>query len=331
MTSEIWPQQSYVISSDKTSAESSNHRNQQSRHLFHNPADCVTPSAKSNNQQSDLPQKQDAVILVPKFLNLEDSMTNPPLRTLLDFAMDAAWQAGRITLGYFLRDITVEKKQDSTPVTIADRQAEQEIRKMINQYWPGHAILGEEFGLQGEPDGLTWIIDPIDGTKSFVHGVPLYATLLALVDGKTPLLGVIHLPALGESVYAARGEGCFWNGRPARVSQVNELDKAVLLATSLNQFKHCQKGAAWDRLMDATYIQRTWGDAYGYALVATGRAEIMLDPAMSLWDCGPLQVILEEAGGTFTDWQGNPTIFGSDSIATNGHLFDDVMRLVRGE
>ncbi|MBN1317410.1 MAG: histidinol-phosphatase [Anaerolineales bacterium] len=257
-------------------------------------------------------------------------MSKQSQRTLLDFALDAAWQAGRITLGYFQREVAIEHKSDATPVTIADRQAEEEIRKMIEKYWPDHAIIGEEYGAQGEQEGLTWIIDPIDGTKSFVCGVPLYGTLLALVDGKTPLLGIAHFPALGETVYASRGEGCYWNGRPARVSRVDEMKRAVLLCSNLNLYEQFNKDGAWNRLRSATYIQRTWGDAYGYALVATGRAEIMLDPVMSLWDCGPLQIILEEAGGTFTDWQGNPTIFGGESIATNGLLFEDVMRLVKG-
>ncbi len=258
-------------------------------------------------------------------------MSTPPLRSLLEFALDAAWQAGRITLGYFQADVVTERKADNTPVTIADRQAEQKLRELITRYWPDHGIVGEEFGQQASTSGFTWILDPIDGTKSFVHGVPLYAVLIALTDGQAPLIGVAHFPALGETVYAARGEGCYWNGRRARVSTVSELKDAALLASDLNSFGTYGKAEAWQRLVDATYIQRTWGDAYGYALVATGRAEIMVDPAMEIWDAGPLQVILEEAGGTFTDWQGTPTIYGGEAIATNGVLFDQVMQLIREE
>lgn len=256
-------------------------------------------------------------------------MDASPLQQLLDFAVEAAWQAGRVTLGYFQRDLVIERKADNTPVTLADRQAEQTVRQLIAARWPEHAVIGEEYGSQGDTFGLHWIVDPIDGTKSFVCGVPLFGTLLALVDGREPLLGVAHFPALSETVYAARGLGCHWNGRPARVSSVSDLRDAVLLASNLNLFEKHQKTAAWEKLRQATYIQRTWGDAYGYALVATGRAEIMLDPVMSLWDCGPLQVILEEAGGTFTDWQGTPTIYGQEAIATNGALLDDVMLLIR--
>jgi fructose-1,6-bisphosphatase/inositol monophosphatase family enzyme len=171
------------------------------------------------------------------------------------------------------------------------------------------------------------VIDPIDGTKSFMCGVPLYSCLLALVDGDQPLVGVAHFPGLNETIYAAREMGCFWNGRRARVSTVSDLRNAVLLASDVAGYD--TKDEAWRRLIDATYMQRTWGDAYGYLLVATGRAEIMLDAKMNLWDCAPLGVILEEAGGTFTDWQGTATISGGESIATNGVLFDQVMAITR--
>jgi len=254
------------------------------------------------------------------------------LATLLAFALDAAWQAGRITLGHFQTGLAAERKADNSPVTIADRQAEQKLRDLIMTAWPDHALIGEEYGHQpGRRDsGYTWIIDPIDGTKSFISGVPFYGVLLALVKGEQPLLGVTYFPALDEMVYATRGGGCYWNGRRAHVSAVARLADAVLLASDLNTFAQFNRQAPFQRLIDATYYQRTWGDAYGYALVATGRAEVMLDPIMALWDCGPLQVILEEAGGTFTDWRGTPTIFAGEAVATNGTLFAPVMELVRG-
>lgn len=254
----------------------------------------------------------------------------PSLDSLLAFALDAAWQAGRVTLGHYQTGLAAERKADNSPVTLADRQAEQKLRDLITTHWPDHALIGEEYGQQpGRSDsGYTWIIDPIDGTKSFISGVPFYAVLLALVKDEQPLLGVINFPALNEMVYARRGGGCFWNGRPARVSSVARLADAVLLASDLDTFARFNRQEAFQRLIDATYFQRTWGDAYGYALVATGRAEVMLDPVMALWDCGPLQVILEEAGGTFTDWRGTPTIFGGEAVATNGALFEPVMELI---
>jgi histidinol-phosphatase len=250
----------------------------------------------------------------------------PSPQTLIDFALDAAWQAGRITLGHFQNQVSAERKSDNTPVTIADRQAEQKLRELIGKYWPDHGLLGEEFGQQPGASGYRWLIDPIDGTKSFVHGVPIYANLLALTKDDTPILGVAHFPALNETVYAYKGLGCFWNGRRAHVSTVDTLADAVLLTSDLNTM--AERQPIWQRLVDATYIQRTWGDSYGYCLVATGRAEIMLDPIMALWDSGPFQTIMEEAGGTFTDWQGEATIYKPESLATNGLLFEQVRALI---
>lgn len=245
--------------------------------------------------------------------------------SLLQFALDAVWQAGRITLGYFQTQISTERKSDNTAVTIADKQAEEKIRQLILNRWPDHGIIGEEYGNINPDAKLKWIIDPIDGTRSFICGVPLYSTLLALLDGERAILGIIHLPALNETVYAVRGQGCYWNGRRVHVSNVDRLGNAALLISGLDHFQTQVQAEGWQRLVDSTYTQRTWGDAYGYALVATGRAEIMVDPAMHLWDSGPMQVILEESGGTFTDWKGNPTIHAGESIATNGKLFQQVM------
>lgn len=249
------------------------------------------------------------------------------LQPFLDFALDAMWQAGRLTLGYFQTGVAVERKSDNSPVTIADKSAEELLRKLISQRYPDHGIIGEEYGEQAGSSGLTWIVDPIDGTKSFTCGVPLYGSLLALVEDGVPLVGVANFPAMNETVYAARGLGTYWNGRRARVSSVNKLSDAVLLASEIGNYG--AKDAAFQKLVSSTYIQRTWGDSYGYLLVATGRAEIMLDSKMAIWDCAPFPVIFEEAGGTFTDWQGNNTITGGESIATNGVLFEQVMAITK--
>lgn len=253
----------------------------------------------------------------------------PAKSTLLEFALEAAWQAGRITLGYFQTGVPADRKADNTPVTIADRLAEQKIRQLIHEYWPDHGILGEEYGTKQSSSPFTWIIDPIDGTKTFVSGVPLYSNLIALLDGEKTLIGVANFPALGETIYAVRDGGCFWNGRRVNVSSVDNMSNAVALTSGLNYFG--SKAAAWERIVERTYIQRTWGDAYGYFLVATGRAEIMADPAMHIWDSAPFQVILEEAGGTFTDWKGNPTIHAAESLATNQLLFNQVMSAIHGD
>jgi histidinol-phosphatase len=251
------------------------------------------------------------------------------LHAALEFALDAVWQAGRITLGYFQTGVIPERKEDNSPVTIADRSAEQKLRELIGRWYPDCGIIGEEYGETPGKGNLRWIIDPIDGTKSFVHGVPLYGVLLALVEAERSLVGVAHFPALNETVYAAQGLGCFWNGRRAAVSRVNSRAEATLLSSEV-AMKTPEQQRAYQRLVDSTPIHRTWGDAYGYALVATGRAEIMTDAAMKIWDCAPLPVILEEAGGTFTDWRGVRTITGGDSVATNGPLFDAVMDKLRG-
>jgi len=249
------------------------------------------------------------------------------LQPLLDFALDAIWQSGRMTLGYFQTGVDVERKSDDSPVTIADKNAEQLLRRLIGEKFPEHGIIGEEYGEQAGSSGLSWVIDPIDGTKSFTSGVPLYGCLLALVEDDHTLVGVAHFPALGETLYAARGVGCFWNGRRARVSSVDRLKDAVLLGSEVGNFG--EKDKAWQQLIASTYIQRTWGDAYGYLLVATGRAEVMVDARMQVWDCAPFTVIIEEAGGTFTDWKGNTSIYGGEAVATNGILFDKVMEITR--
>jgi len=248
----------------------------------------------------------------------------------LAFALDAAYQAGRLTLGYFLRGIEVERKEDQSPVTVADRAAEETLRQMIHARFPADGIIGEEYGDQAGTSGRSWVIDPIDGTKSFLSGVPLYANLVALIDDTTreSLVGVAHFPALNETLYARRGGGAFWNGRRARVSKKTALAQSVALTSDFNMWDGREE--SWRRIVAATYFQRTWGDAYGYLLVATGRAELTVDPYMYLWDAAPFGVILPEAGGTFTDWKGTATIDGGEAFATNGVLFDEVLRLIKG-
>ncbi|MBI3924625.1 MAG: histidinol phosphate phosphatase [Armatimonadetes bacterium] len=250
------------------------------------------------------------------------STVNLDLQELLEFALDAVWEAGRVTLGFYQTSVEAERKADNTPVTEADRQAEERLRQLIGRRYPEHRVLGEELG--GAPgEGLTWVIDPIDGTKSFICGVPLYANLLALLLDREPVLGILHFPALQETVYAARGLGCYWNGRRARVSGITDLKNARVLTSGVEGGSRVDR---WRDLARRCYFARTWGDAYGYALVATGRAEIMVDPALELWDAAPLQVVMEEAGGTFTDWTGRPTVWAGEGIATNGKLLDETLQ-----
>ncbi len=241
-------------------------------------------------------------------------MPPPSPRQILDVAINAAHAAGRRTLAYFnTRGLAVEDKPDATPVTIADREAEQVCREAILRYFPSHAIKGEEGDDHAGDDRFTWIIDPIDGTKSFIHGVPLYGTLVAcLVDGR-PSVGVIYLPALDDLIAAADGEGCFWNGRRTRCSDVARIEDATILAGSVT--RAIDRSGAFRDLADRCKLNRGWGDAFGYALVATGRAEAMLDPKISPWDCAAMPPIFREAGGWAGNWDGGEDIYGPDWVA----------------
>ena len=251
------------------------------------------------------------------------------LRALTDFAADLARGAGEITLNYFRRPFEPERKADGSFVTAADREAERLLRTEIAKRFPEDSILGEEEGEQAGSSGRRWIVDPIDGTYSFVHGVPFYGVLVGLeIDGE-PVAGVVNLPALGELVAAARGQGCFLNGERARTSAVKSLDQALLLSTDFGTCARYGFGDAAAELQRRAAARRTWGDCYGHVLVATGRAECMLDPVMNVWDCAPLLPILEEAGGTFTDWAGRRTIRGGNAVSTNGPLSEEVLQIIR--
>jgi len=247
-----------------------------------------------------------------------------PLGALLDFAVEAAWLAGRITLRWFQAGVAAERKPDGSPVTPADREAEAFLRERIERFHPRDGLLGEEFGARRPRARRRWILDPIDGTASFLHGVPLYGVLIGLEIDAEPAAGVIHFPALGETVCAARGLGCRWNGRPARVSAVDRLEEGTVLWTSAAA--GADGAAAIARLSGLAGLTRGWGDCYGHALVATGRAEAMIDPRMKIWDCAALAPVIEEAGGVFTDWEGRRTIRGESAISTNAALAAAVRR-----
>jgi histidinol phosphatase-like enzyme (inositol monophosphatase family) len=250
---------------------------------------------------------------------------------LLDFAHELAWQAGKITLRHFQSGVAVDRKADESPVTIADREAEAYLRAAILARYPDHAILGEEEGSSGAEDATyRWILDPIDGTKSFIRGVPLYGVMVGLLREGEPLIGAVNMPALGEIVYAGRGLGCFWNGRPCHVSGVTRLADSLLVPTIASGYERDGKAEAFSRLSAAVGMLRTWGDCYGYLLVATGRAEVALDPIMSVWDAAALQPILQEAGGTFTNWQGEPGVEHGEGLGTNGQVLDEVLMVIKG-
>jgi histidinol phosphatase-like enzyme (inositol monophosphatase family) len=257
------------------------------------------------------------------------------LTARLDFAVHASRVAGDISLQYFRKDdLAIDLKADDTPVTVADRLAETKLRELIVESFPDDAILGEEFPNRDGKSGYRWILDPIDGTKSFIHGVPLYGTLIGLERDGESVLGVIRIPALNECVYAAKSQGAWyvWNDappKPAKVSTRQPLKKALFVTSEVSSYEMMNRRAIYDQLQAAARLTRNWGDCYGYMLVATGRADAMIDPIMEIWDAAPMPVIFQEAGGTFTDWKGNPKIDSREGVATNGLLFDEVMQIVK--
>ena len=256
------------------------------------------------------------------------------LRQRMDFAVSVSSQAGEIALRWFRNpDLAVETKSDASPVTLADREIESYLVARIRDAFPEDGILGEEHGEAPSRSGSRWIIDPIDGTRSFARGVPLFGTMLALETDGAYLVGVIHMPACGETVYAAKGLGAWWRIEdravvPARVSGVRSLDEAHLLCTSPKGFAKHGAEAAFRELLSRAEATRTWGDCYAYALVATGRAEIVVDPAMAIWDAAALIPILQEAGGAYTDWQGRARPDSGNGVGTNGWLHEEVLKIL---
>jgi len=246
-------------------------------------------------------------------------------------AAELAKLAGDIALKHYRSGLTVETKADGSPVTAADRAAETAAREWVNKYFPEDGLLGEEFGEDRPGAKRRWIIDPIDGTKTFVRGTPLWGSLVALCEGEKVLAGAAYFPAVGESIAAAPGAGCWWNGSLTKVSTVDAMSRAMVLITDDRCRERVDFRASYERVAEAAAISRTWGDCFGYLLVATGRAEAMFDSVMSPWDAAALQPIIEEAGGVFTDWAGNPTAFGGSTVATNAALSDTIRELLAGK
>lgn len=254
----------------------------------------------------------------------------------LELAVEAAREAGDLTLESFgAVDLEVERKPDDTPVTAVDREAERRLRRRIGDAFPGDGVVGEELpDLEGDT-GFRWILDPIDGTRSFVRGVPLYGTLVGVERDGRMEAGVIRMPALDEAVWAARGRGA-WHRRGdadavrATVSDRSQLSEALFVTTEVASWRRKGAAAAYRTLEGRARLSRTWGDCYGYLLVATGRADVMVDPFMSLWDAAALLPVVEEAGGTLTDWNGRARVDGGEAVATNGAVADEVLEVLDG-
>lgn len=256
-------------------------------------------------------------------------MTDRAGERALAAAVEAARAAGEIALKYYRGDLEVLTKADNTPVTRADREAEEAIVEILQTAFPAHGVLGEEYGARGDR-GVRWIIDPIDGTQNFVRRLPIWATLIALEEQGEITVGVVHNPLSGELYTARRGGGAFLNGERIWVSGITRLEEAFLVHAGLGLVR---KTPHWDglvRLIDATGRQRGFGDYLGYALTAGGKAEIYTEVDVKPWDLAPCKLLVEEAGGRFTDLAGRPTIYTGSALATNGHLHAAVLSLLQG-
>lgn len=241
-----------------------------------------------------------------------------------------ALAAGEVTLEHFGGVVHHDAKGDGSPVTIADRAAEELLRGRIAERYPDDSILGEEYGESNEGARVRWILDPIDATRSFMRGVPLYGVLIGVEIEGDSAVGVAHFPPLRETVAAGRGLGCTLNGRPCRVSSTSRLEDAVICTTDVERILSRPEGAGWRELQQKSAFSRTWGDCYGHALVATGRIEAQVDPVMAPWDAGPFLTIVTEAGGRFTTLDGDETLHGGSGISSNGLLHDVVLGALAG-
>jgi histidinol phosphatase-like enzyme (inositol monophosphatase family) len=260
-------------------------------------------------------------------------MNEPLLHAVSALATLAGDEANR----HFRQGIAVEFKGDGSPVTAADRAAETVAREWIRANFPDDGILGEEFGIEKPDAPRRWVLDPIDGTKSFISGIPLYTTLVAVMKDDQPLIGVIYAPATGEIVYAAVG-GPTWfavgDGAPikSRVSSTGQLAEATFVTTEVSKFDRKGSQAVrsiYNHLEKHSRLTRTWGDAYGFLLVATGRADVMVDLFISLWDAAALKPVIEGAGGHYSDWKGLPSVHTGNAVATNRHLAGVVLELTQ--
>ncbi len=249
------------------------------------------------------------------------------MREFVDFSKELARASGDIIMRYFRSGVVVETKADASPVTIADREAEEIMREMIMKEFPDHGIIGEEFGNHNDGAEYQWVLDPIDGTKSFVSGTFLFGTLIGLMKGGQPIVGTINHPVTSHMLIGSGNETRL-NDDLVRVSGKRSLREAVLCYSDFIDVGKYQNGIAFQQLLGMTRYNRTWGDCHGYFLVATGYADVMLDPIMHLWDIVALIPVIEGAGGKITSWNGGPPLSGKGIIASNGPLHSQVLRVL---
>lgn len=249
-------------------------------------------------------------------------------KDLIEFIGELANKSGQIIAHYFANpDLKIELKKDDSPVTIADHKAEEIMRNMIEAKFPDHGIIGEEFGSVRSDADYVWVLDPIDGTQAFARACPLFGTLICLTKNGHPILGAIHQPLLNQ-LLIGNNETANLNGQKVRVSDTNDLENANLLCGYLKSPAELQNGVNWDKLINKIKTLHTWGDCYGYLLLATGNADITVDPVMNSWDLLALIPIIRGAGGIITDWQGNDPVKGSSIVASNPYLHQQVIELL---
>ncbi|MBO0698664.1 MAG: histidinol phosphate phosphatase [Zavarzinella sp.] len=254
---------------------------------------------------------------------------NAEWRSRYEVMVEAARAAGQVALGYFDRDVAVQWKEDRSPVTVADRNAEQALRERLSATFPNDGFLGEEFGTSPGSTGYRWIIDPIDGTRSFVRNIPHWATLVGLEYRGEMIAGVSYAPADGQLYRALRGEGAYKNDRRVRVSDVVTLDKALAAYSGVQFFQKAGKERQFLNIVHGVDRARGFGDYYGFVLVAQGSCDLMVDYGVHIWDIAGLKVIVEEAGGRFSDWDGAADLERPDCVATNGKLHNAALELLR--
>ena len=250
---------------------------------------------------------------------------------ILSAAVEAAQAAGEIAQHYFRTNLSVETKADRTPVTRADRECEACISEMLSRRFPDHGFLGEELGEWPGKGEARWIIDPIDGTKNFIRGIPFFAVLIALEEAGEITAGVMYAPALGELLYARKGQGTFANDRRVQVSDIEQLDRAMLIHGGLNDLKARPCWPAFLSLVDGSARQRGFGDALGHSLVICGQAEVTLEPEIKPWDVAPTKILVTEAGGRYSDFAGSPSIYTGTAVISNGRVHDAVIATLRGK
>jgi histidinol-phosphatase len=249
------------------------------------------------------------------------------LNNILPTAVDAAKAGGEVSRRSFGKRIAVEYKDDDSPVTRADRDAETAMREVISSAFPDHGILGEEHGETNPGSRVKWVLDPIDGTQSFIHDIPLYTTLVGVLLDDEPVAGVIFAPVMNELCAAGRGMGVTLNGESCSVRKCSTLEEAIFLTSDVQHFSQYGFDKELATLLKKVRLHRTWGDAYGHMMVACGRADLMVDPVLNVWDAAALINIVQEAGGLFTDLKGNARVDGGNGFSAGREVHEQVKRI----